>query len=184
MGSSTFFNRLEKGSSQGERVHPTLCFEDPAWLLINLLSDCSLQNTSQNLLGEALAQHIRQKIDGRGDHQLSHYNLIGVRGNRMGTSHVSVLGEDGSAVAATSTINTPCVGPGKGRGQTGLRGRWVDPSAFALDSKVSFDPVWSTPSDLSLLVPKQATPPFCFSHCQKRSGTGTSLPRKAFIWWP
>lgn len=137
-----------------------------------MLFDCSLQNTSQNLLGEALAQHIRQKIDGRGDHQLSHYNLIGVRGNSMGTSHVSVLGEDGSAVAATSTINTPCVGPGEGRGQTGLRGKWVDPSAFALDSKVSVDPVWSTPSDLSLLVPKQATPPFCFSYCQKDLAQG------------
>lgn len=139
-----------------------------------MLSDCSPQNTSQNLLGEALAQYIRQKIDGRGDHQLSHYNLTGVRGNRMGTSHVSVLGEDGSAVAATSTINTPCVGPGEGRGQMGLRSKWVDPSPFALDSKVSFDPVWSTPSDLSLLVPT------CFSHCQKRSGTGTSLAEKSY----
>lgn len=77
------------------------------WRLWDSYSRPGIQNTSQNLLGEALAQHVRQKIDGRGDHQLSHYNLIGVRGNRMGTSHVSVLGEDGSAVAATSTINTP-----------------------------------------------------------------------------
>ncbi|XP_038198177.1 glutathione hydrolase 5 proenzyme isoform X3 [Arvicola amphibius] len=77
------------------------------WWLWDSYSRPGIQNTSQNLLREALAQHIRQKIDGRGDHQLSHYNLTGVRGNRMGTSHVSVLGEDGSAVAATSTINTP-----------------------------------------------------------------------------
>ena len=67
------------------------------------------QNDSRELLGEALAQHIRQKIDARGDHQLSHYNLDGTQSHGMGTAHVSVLGEDGSAVAATSTINTPCV---------------------------------------------------------------------------
>ncbi|XP_076414751.1 glutathione hydrolase 5 proenzyme isoform X3 [Peromyscus maniculatus bairdii] len=77
------------------------------WRLWDPRSHPGIQNTSQDLLGEALAQHIRQQIDGRGDHQLNHYNLSGVRGNRMGTSHVSVLGEDGSAVAATSTINTP-----------------------------------------------------------------------------
>ncbi|OBS82702.1 hypothetical protein A6R68_23303, partial [Neotoma lepida] len=77
------------------------------WRLWDPRSHPGIQDTSQDLLGEALAQHIRQQIDGRGDHQLNHYNLSGVRGNRMGTSHVSVLGEDGSAVAATSTINTP-----------------------------------------------------------------------------
>ncbi|XP_055454933.1 glutathione hydrolase 5 proenzyme isoform X2 [Psammomys obesus] len=77
------------------------------WRLWDPHSHPGIQNNSQDLLGEALARHIRQRIDGRGDHQPSHYNLFGVRANGMGTSHVSVLGEDGSAVAATSTINTP-----------------------------------------------------------------------------
>ncbi|XP_048199499.1 glutathione hydrolase 5 proenzyme isoform X2 [Perognathus longimembris pacificus] len=77
------------------------------WRLWDPRSHPGVQNASQDLLGEALAQHIRQQIDGRGDHQLSYYNLAGAWGPRTGTSHVSVLGEDGSAVAATSTINTP-----------------------------------------------------------------------------
>ncbi|KAL4681866.1 hypothetical protein H8959_007343 [Pygathrix nigripes] len=82
------------------------------WRLRDPRSHPKLQNASQDLLGETLAQLIRQQIDGRGDHQLSHYSLAEAWGHGTGTSHVSVLGEDGSAVAATSTINTPCVGPG------------------------------------------------------------------------
>ncbi|XP_066116122.1 glutathione hydrolase 5 proenzyme [Saccopteryx bilineata] len=77
------------------------------WRLWDPRSHPEVQNATQDLLGEALAQNIRRQIDSRGDHQLSHYNLAGPWGHRMGTAHVSVLGEDGSAVAATSTINTP-----------------------------------------------------------------------------
>ncbi|XP_055109463.1 glutathione hydrolase 5 proenzyme isoform X1 [Symphalangus syndactylus] len=77
------------------------------WRLRDPRSHPKLQNASRDLLGETLAQLIRQQIDGRGDHQLSHYSLAKAWGHGTGTSHVSVLGEDGSAVAATSTINTP-----------------------------------------------------------------------------
>ncbi|KAB1255581.1 Glutathione hydrolase 5 proenzyme [Camelus dromedarius] len=77
------------------------------WRLWDPRSHPKVQSASQDLLGEALAQHIRQQIDARGDHQLSHYSLAGSWSHRMGTAHVSVLGEDGSAVSATSTINTP-----------------------------------------------------------------------------
>lgn len=90
---------------------------------------CRPQNASQDLLGEALAQHIRQQMDDRGDHPLDHYSLAGAWTHRMGTAHVSVLGEDGSAVAATSTINTPCVGLGAGgrAGRTGFPGPGAPP---------------------------------------------------------
>ncbi|XP_065745916.1 glutathione hydrolase 5 proenzyme isoform X4 [Phocoena phocoena] len=77
------------------------------WRLWDPRSHPEVQNASQDLLGEALAQHIHQQIDTRGDHQLSHYSLAETWSHRMGTAHVSVLGEDGSAVSATSTINTP-----------------------------------------------------------------------------
>ncbi|XP_045220285.2 glutathione hydrolase 5 proenzyme isoform X3 [Macaca fascicularis] len=77
------------------------------WRLGDPRSHPKLQNASRDLLEETLAQLIRQQIDGRGDHQLSHYSLADAWGHGTGTSHVSVLGEDGSAVAATSTINTP-----------------------------------------------------------------------------
>ncbi|XP_036278868.1 glutathione hydrolase 5 proenzyme [Pipistrellus kuhlii] len=77
------------------------------WRLWDPRSHPEAQNASLDLLGEALAQHIRQQMDARGDHPPSHYGLAGPWGHRAGTAHVSVLGADGSAVAATSTINTP-----------------------------------------------------------------------------
>nr|XP_012604733.1 gamma-glutamyltransferase 5 isoform X1 [Microcebus murinus] len=81
--------------------------EGQRWRLWDPRSHLEVQNASRDLLEEAFAQHVRQQIDGRGDHQPSHYHLAGPWGHRMGTAHVSVLAEDGSAVAATSTINTP-----------------------------------------------------------------------------
>ncbi|NWI04927.1 GGT5 hydrolase, partial [Tichodroma muraria] len=63
------------------------------------------------LLSEQFAEFVRQKIDSRGDHPLSHYSLLESLYNdkykSMGTSHISVLAADGSAVSATSTINYP-----------------------------------------------------------------------------
>ncbi|XP_007955576.1 glutathione hydrolase 5 proenzyme [Orycteropus afer afer] len=90
------------------RLVETLKFaEGQKWRLRDPHSHLETQNASQELLGKALAQHIRQQIDARGDHPLSHYHLPGHSGQWTGTAHVSVLGEDGSAVAATSTINMP-----------------------------------------------------------------------------
>ncbi|XP_037014715.2 glutathione hydrolase 5 proenzyme [Artibeus jamaicensis] len=107
------FSAKSVASSEGSvdlyhRLVETLKFaRGLRWRLWDPRSHPEVQNSSGELLGEALAQHIRQKIDARGDHQLSHYNLGGTQSHGTGTAHVSVLGEDGSAVAATSTINTP-----------------------------------------------------------------------------
>ncbi|NXT62873.1 GGT5 hydrolase, partial [Chaetops frenatus] len=63
------------------------------------------------ILSDQFAEFVRQQIDTRGDHPLSHYNLLESLYNdkykSMGTSHISVLAADGSAVSATSTINYP-----------------------------------------------------------------------------
>uniref|UniRef100_A0A8C0BPP6 Gamma-glutamyltransferase 5 n=1 Tax=Buteo japonicus TaxID=224669 RepID=A0A8C0BPP6_9AVES len=57
------------------------------------------------------AELVRRRIDTRGDHPLDHYNFLESFYNHSyksrGTSHISVLAADGSAVSATSTINFP-----------------------------------------------------------------------------
>uniref|UniRef100_U3IK93 Glutathione hydrolase n=1 Tax=Anas platyrhynchos platyrhynchos TaxID=8840 RepID=U3IK93_ANAPP len=69
------------------------------------------QVTAATLLSDETARHVRMKINASGDHPLSYYNLwestYNHRYKSMGTSHISVLAADGSAVSATSTINYP-----------------------------------------------------------------------------
>ncbi|KAM9371876.1 glutathione hydrolase 5 proenzyme [Phaethornis superciliosus] len=63
------------------------------------------------MLSDKIANLARGRIDDSGDHPLSHYNLFESTYNHTyrskGTSHISVLAADGSAVSATSTINYP-----------------------------------------------------------------------------
>ncbi|XP_016884258.1 glutathione hydrolase 5 proenzyme isoform X10 [Homo sapiens] len=141
------------------------------WRLGDPRSHPKLQNASRDLLGETLAQLIRQQIDGRGDHQLSHYSLAEAWGHGTGTSHVSVLGEDGSAVAATSTINTP-FGAMVYSPRTGIilnnelldlcercpRGSGTTPSPDAVCSAVSGDRVGGAPGRCWPPVPGERSP--------------------------
>ncbi|XP_021268192.1 gamma-glutamyltransferase 5 [Numida meleagris] len=63
------------------------------------------------MLSDKTAERIRSQIDARGDHPLNHYSLWKTINSHdyesKGTSHISVLAADGSAVSATSTINYP-----------------------------------------------------------------------------
>ncbi|XP_005288646.2 glutathione hydrolase 5 proenzyme isoform X1 [Chrysemys picta bellii] len=63
--------------------------------------------TIQELLSNSFAELARNRIDDRGDHPNSFYNLSQTSNIGYGTAHVSVLAEDGSAVSVTSTINQP-----------------------------------------------------------------------------
>uniref|UniRef100_A0A8C6ZGA4 Gamma-glutamyltransferase 5 n=1 Tax=Nothoprocta perdicaria TaxID=30464 RepID=A0A8C6ZGA4_NOTPE len=75
-----------------------------------LMSDPAFSD-AQALLSDDTAQLVRSRMDGHGDHPLSYYQLSASSPSHgyqsKGTTHVSVLAADGSAVSATSTINYP-----------------------------------------------------------------------------
>lgn len=53
---------------------------------------------------DSFAEHIRSLISSNATHDPQYYNIDPYL-DSMGTTHVSVLAEDGSAVSVTSTIN-------------------------------------------------------------------------------
>uniref|UniRef100_A0A670JV09 Gamma-glutamyltransferase 5 n=1 Tax=Podarcis muralis TaxID=64176 RepID=A0A670JV09_PODMU len=84
--------------ANGQRVK----LDDP---LFSRTGEALLSFTASRSLVKLI--QVRQRIDERGDHPASHYDAVQVGKTSFGTSHVSVLAEDGSAVSATSTINYP-----------------------------------------------------------------------------
>ncbi|XP_047236438.1 glutathione hydrolase 5 proenzyme-like isoform X2 [Girardinichthys multiradiatus] len=62
------------------------------------------QKMTKNIVESSFANHIRTLISSNRTHNSQYYNLTPYM-DSLGTTHVSVLGEDGSAVAVTSTIN-------------------------------------------------------------------------------
>ncbi|NWT16423.1 GGT5 hydrolase, partial [Vireo altiloquus] len=95
------YHRIAEALKFGNMLRPHM--RDPAFR--------EAQEPVETMLSDQFAEFVRQKIDTRGDHPPSHYNLLESLYNNtyksMGTSHISVLAADGSAVSATSTINYP-----------------------------------------------------------------------------
>ncbi|MGH0163728.1 UNVERIFIED_CONTAM: hypothetical protein FKN15_062979 [Acipenser sinensis] len=84
------------------------------WLMVYDLMPPAFLNLQicevQNLISEGFANRIRKLINDDRTHPLQYYSRSPGR-DSVGTTHVSVLAEDGSAVSVTSTINQMCVCP-------------------------------------------------------------------------
>ncbi|NXN93545.1 GGT5 hydrolase, partial [Rhinopomastus cyanomelas] len=95
------YHRIAEALKFGNMLKPHM--SDPAF------SDA--KGTVEAMLSDKIADLVRHRIDARGDHPLGHYNLLESIHDQSykskGTSHISVLAADGSAVSATSTINYP-----------------------------------------------------------------------------
>ncbi|XP_006267764.3 glutathione hydrolase 5 proenzyme isoform X1 [Alligator mississippiensis] len=61
----------------------------------------------QKLLSDDFAEEARRRITEKGNHGAEYYNIVPSGKESHGTTHVSVIAKDGSAVSATSTINYP-----------------------------------------------------------------------------
>ncbi|XP_074146795.1 glutathione hydrolase 5 proenzyme [Sminthopsis crassicaudata] len=101
--------RLEGKVSTYHRIVETLKFASGLrWKLRDPRSHPEAPDVYAELLTEELARDVRGRIGPRANHSPSYYGVGGAgRGREAGTSHVAVLGADGSAVSATSTINVP-----------------------------------------------------------------------------